>query len=279
MIRNPFGKPYLFSKKWAIWLLIGVPFVLYSNYTDPNFERSELVTTTVTILMIFVILPWILIRITRAISGKDPQGKTYDENGLVIEGDVLNLKYGYFPRTRVRAVLREGTVEIPTSKIAVRDIQSIKARDPRPLNIKLPIYALTSILILIYFYFILQVVILLLLKFLPILEQKMGSQEVISGEQRFQQFRSNKLLSIFIHSEDLQGPFLAVVALFIFAVLIKVFFFKISLIITTRNGETVMMPFSLSVNPYVQLYVEMRRVKRFIKKVKKAQKTIEKEQI
>jgi len=40
-----------------------------------------------------------------------------------------------------------------------------------------------------------------------------------------------------------------------------------------------MMPFSLSVNPYVQLYVEMRRVKRFIKKVKKAQKTIEKEQI
>jgi len=128
MIRNPFGKPYLFSKKWAIWLLIGVPFVLYSNYTDPNFKRSELVTTTVTILMIFVILPWILIRITRAISGKDPQGKTYDENGLVIEGDVLNLKYGYFPRNRVRAILRDGVVEFPTSKIKVKDIQSIKTK-------------------------------------------------------------------------------------------------------------------------------------------------------
>ncbi|MEY3317784.1 MAG: hypothetical protein RL540_156 [Actinomycetota bacterium] len=279
MIRNPFGKPYLFSKKWAIWLLIGVPFVLYSNYTDPNFQRSELVTTTVTILMIFVILPWILIRITRAISGKDPQGKTYDENGLVIEGDVLNLKYGYFPRNRVRAILRDGVVEFPTSKIKVKDIQSIKTKDPRPLNIKLPLYALTSILTLIYFYFILQVAILLFLKFLPILEQKMGSQEVISDDQRFQQLRSNKFLSKVIYSQDLQGPLLTVVAIFIFAVLIKVFFFKISLIITTRDGETLMMPFSLSVNPYVQLYVEMRRVKRFIKRVKKAQKTIEKEQI
>lgn len=245
MARNPFGKPYLFSKKWAIWLLIGVPFVLYSNYTDPNFKKSELVTTTVTILTIFVVLPWILIRIARAISGKNPQGKTYDENGLVIEGDVLNLKYGYFPRNRVRAILRDEVVELPTSKIEVKDIQSIKAKDPRPLNIKLPIYALTFILALIYFYFIFQVVILLSLKFLPILEQKMGSQEVISDDQRFEQFRSNKFLSTFIHSQELQGPFLVVVALFIFAVLIKVFFFKISLLITTREGETLMMPFSL----------------------------------
>jgi hypothetical protein len=107
----------------------------------------------------------------------------------------------------------------------------------------------------------------------------MGSQEVISDDQRFQQLRSNKFLSKVIYSQDLQGPLLTVVAIFIFAVLIKVFFFKISLIITTRDGETLMMPFSLSVNPYVQLYVEMRRVKRFIKRVKKAQKTIEKEQI
>jgi len=39
MARNPFRKPYIFSKKWAIWFVVGIPFILYADLTDASAKK------------------------------------------------------------------------------------------------------------------------------------------------------------------------------------------------------------------------------------------------
>jgi hypothetical protein len=54
--------------------------------------------------------------------------------------------------------------------------------------------------------------------------------------------------------------------------IIKPFISKTALVIMSNDGSSLLMPFSYSLNPYIQVFVESRRAKRFIKRVRKAKK-------
>lgn len=275
MMRNPFRKPYVFSKKWAIWLVVGVPFILYADLTDASAKKSDVVTTTITALIFYIALPWVTMRIFRALRGKSPQGKTYDNNGEIIEGEVLNLKIGYRPRVPVQARLVNRVVEFPNGKIAIEEIKSIKVKDPRSISIKVLIKTFAIGMQLLYFYFISQPLILLyVLVYIPILEKQLGYPQNISVDQRFEQLQNNSILSVVIHSQALLQPTVIAFSITIFMTMIKPSISKSALFIVSNSGNTLVMPFSFSLNPYIHVFVEVRRVKRFVKKVKKAQKRL-----
>jgi len=237
MIRNPFRKPYVFSKKWAIWLAVGVPFILYADLTAATAKKSDVVSTTLLVFVIFVLLPWILMRITRTLKGKSPQGKTYDTEGEVIEGEVLNLKFGYRPRVPVHARLVNGVVEFPTGKIAIEEIKSFKVKDPRPLSRTWPIRIVgLSLLSSMIFYFY-------------------------------------RLAYNFYHSLAILQPFLIYFSIILLSFILLPFIAKQNLVIKTHDGNILSMPFSKSLNP-LSAYFEGTRIQRFRKKVKKAQKRL-----
>lgn len=273
MIRNPFRKPYVFSKKWAAWLVVGVPFILYADLTDARAKKSDVLSTTLLALFVSVLLPWAIMRISRALRGNSPQGKTYDDKGEIIDGEVLNLKVGYRPRVRVRARLINGVVEIPEAKISLTDIKSIKAKDPRPLLVKLPFQAIGFALSILYLYFLLQPLLLLYsLELTPWLEKQFENTVSLSRDERYEQLHTQKLFSHVVHSQALLRP--ALIALFILLIMniFKPFMFKIAIVIEANDGKRMLMPFSYSLNPYIQNFIEVRRVKIFLKKVKKALK-------
>ncbi len=273
MARNPFSKPYVFSKKWAIWSVIVIPFALYAALTAPDARKSNLISTSLLVPVVWVLLPWSLMRISRASMGKSPQGKTYDGDGDVIDGEVLNLNLGYRPRVRVRARLINGVVEIPTAKIAVVNIKSIKAKDPRSLFVKVPLIMFLLLLSLIYFYLILQPLFLLVFIEIPWNVQRLfNAPQLITHDQMYEQFHSHKFFSDVVHSQALLRPSLIVLSVVIFTIIVKPFIIKTALIIETNDGKRMLMPFSYSINPYIQTLVETRRAARFIRKVKRARK-------
>ena len=273
MVRNPFRRPYVFSKKWAAWIGFGFPIVLYIVLTAPDAKKSDAVSTTITALIIYIALPWASMRIFRALRRKSPQGKIATRTGEPAHGDVLSLKVGYRPRLQVQAKLVDGFVEIPTGKIAVAEIKSIKVKDPRPISIKLLINTFAISMQVLYFYFICQPLILLfVLVYIPILEKQLGKPQNISVDQRFEQLQSISFLSVVIHSQALLQPTLIAFSIIIFMTMIKPFMSKTDLVIVSNSGNTLVMPFSFSLNPYIHVFVESRRVKRFVKKVKKAKK-------
>ena len=178
MVRNPFRRPYVFSKKWAAWIGVGFPIILYIDLTDPDAKKSDVVSTTIGALFIFIVLPWASMCIFRALRRKSPQGKIATRTGEPAHGDVLSLKVGYRPRLQVQAKLVDGFVEIPTGKIAVAEIKSIKVKDPRPISIKLLINTFAISMQVLYFYFICQPLILLfVLVYIPILEKQLGKPQ------------------------------------------------------------------------------------------------------
>lgn len=237
MMRNPFRKPYVFSKKWAIWLVVGVPFILYADLTDASAKKSEVVSTTLVVFVIFVIFPWSLMRIIRALKGKSPQGKTYDNNGEVIEGEVLNLKIGYRPRVPVQARLVNRVVEFPNGKIVIEEIASFKVKDPRPLSRTWPIriVALALLSSMIYYLY--------------------------------------RLAYNFYHSLGILQPFLIYWFIILLSFIISPLITKQNLVIKSRDGNTLSMSYSKSLNPLSALN-EATRINRFRKKVKKAQKRL-----
>jgi hypothetical protein len=274
MIRNPFRKPYVFSKKWAVWLVVGVPFILYADLTDPSAKKSDVVSTTLLALFISVLAPWAIMRISRALKGKSPQGKTYDDDGDVIDGEVLNLNLGYRPRVRVQARFINGVVEIPEGKIAVAEIKSIKAKDPRALFAKLPFQIIELALWLLYLYFLLQP--LLLVEFLiltPWLKKQLNVPRPQTLDQIYEQLHTQKYLSHVVHSQALLQPTLIALSILVLIIILKPFIVKTALVIETIDGKRMLMPFSYSLSPHIQNFVEVKRVKRFIKKVKKAHKS------
>ena len=278
MIRNPFRKPYVFSKKWAVWIVLGVPFILYADLTDPTAKKSDVASTTLLALFISVLAPWAIMRISRALMGKSPQGKTYDDDGDVIDGEVLNLNLGYRPRVRVRARLINGVVEIPEGEIAVAEIKSIKAKDPRALFAKLPFQIIGLALGLLYLYLVLQP--LLLVEFLvlvPWQKKRLNVPRPLTHDQIYEQLLKQKIFghrifSYIVHSQALLQPTLIALSIFILIIVLKPFLFKTALVIETIDGTRMLMPFSYSLNPYIQSFIEGKRVKRFIKKVKKERK-------
>jgi hypothetical protein len=273
MIRNPFRKPYVFSKKWAAWLVVGVPFILYADLTDASAKKSDVVITTLEALFIFALLPWTIMRISRALWGKSPQGKTYDNDGDVIDGEVLNLKVGYRPRVRVRARLVNGVVEIPTGEVAVTEIKSIKAKDPRPLFVKVPLGIFLLLLSLLYFYLLLQPLFLLIYIEIPWRVQKLfNTPQIISRDQMYEQLQTQKFFSQVVNSQALLRPTLIALSVIFFTIILKPFIIKTALIIKTNDGKRMLMPYSYSLNPYIQNLVEAPRAKRFIRKVKKLKK-------
>ena len=273
MVRNPFRRPYVFSKKWADWIGVGFPIVLYIVLTAPDAKKSDVVTTTITALIIYIALPWVTMRIFRALRGKSPQGKITAHTRETNEGDVLSLKAGYRPRVQVQARLLDGVVEIPEGKIAIAEIKSIKVKDPRPISIKVLINTFAIAMQVLYFYFICQPLILLfVLVYIPILEKQLGNPQNISVDQRFEQLQNNSILSVVIHSQALLQPTVIAFSIIIFMTIIKPFMSKTVLVIVSNSGNTLVMPFSFSLNPYIHVFVESRRVKRFVKKVKKAKK-------
>jgi hypothetical protein len=273
MIRNPFRKPYVFSKKWAAWLVVGVPFILYADLTDARAKKSDVLSTTLLALFISVLLPWAIMRISRALRGNSPQGKTYDAKGEIIDGEVLNLKVGYRPRVRVRARFINGVVEIPEAKISLTDIKSIKAKDPRPLLVKLPFQAIGFALSILYLYFLLQPLLLLYsLELTPWLEKQFENTVSLSRNERYEQLHTQKLFSHVVHSQALLRPALIALSIILIINIFKPFMFKIAIVIEANDGKRMLMPFSYSLNPYIQNFIEVRRVKIFLKKVKKALK-------
>jgi hypothetical protein len=275
MARNPFRRPYVFSKKWAAWIGVGFPIVLYIVLTAPDAKKSDAVSTTITALIIYIALPWASMRIFRALRKKSPQGKIATRTGETAHGDVLSLKVGYRPRLQVQAKLVDGFVEIPTGKIAVTEIKSIKVKDPRPISIKVLINTFAISMQVLYFYFICQPLILLfVLVYIPILEKQLGNPQNISVDQRFEQLQNISFLSVVIHSQALLQPTLIAFSIIIFMTIIKPFISKTVLVIVSNSGNTLVMPFSYSLNPYIQVFVESRRAKRFIKRVRKAKNEI-----
>jgi len=274
MARNPFRKPYVFSKKWAIWSALVIPYSVYANLTAPGAKSSDAITAVLVACVFFVLVPWAFMRIRRALQGKTPQGKYYyGQDGDVVNGEVLNLKLGYWPRVKIQAQLIDGVVEIPTGKIAVGDIKSIKAKDPRPLFIKIPLNIFRLIYGLIYLYFLLQPLLLLTLFEIPDYVQKLvNGQQIISRDQMYEQLLKIKFFSHFVHSQALLQPFLIVLSIVLIGIILKPFIDKTALVIKTNDGNSLYMPFSTSLNPYIMLLVEGKRLRRFIKKVKKAQK-------
>ena len=274
MIRNPFRKPYVFSKKWAVWLVVGVPFILYADLTDPSAKKSDVVSTTLLALFISVLAPWAIMRISRALKGKSPQGKTYDDDGEVIDGEVLDLKLGYRPRVRVQARLINGVVEIPEGEIAVTKIKSIKAKDPRALLAKLPFQILRLALWLLYLYFLLQPFLLVdALVLVPWLKKQLNVPRPQTLDQIYEQLHTQKYLSRVVHSQALLQPTLIALLILVLIIILKPFIVKTALVIETIDGKRMLMPFSYSLSPHIQNFVEVKRVKRFIKKVKKAHKS------
>lgn len=279
MIRNPFRKPYVFSKKWAVWLVVGVPFILHADLTDPIAKKSDVVSTTLLALFISVLAPWVIMRISRALMGKSPQGKTYDDDGDVIDGEVLNLNLGYRPRVRVRARLINGVVEIPTGKITVADIKSIKAKDPRALVAKLPFQIIGLAFQLLYLYFLLQPFLLVeALVLTPWLQKQLHVPRPQTHDQIYEQLLKQKifgykLFSHIVHSQALLQPMLIALSILVLIILLKPFIVKTALVIETIDGKRMLMPFSYSLSPQIHYYIEVKRVKRFVKKVKKAHKS------
>ena len=274
MARNPFRKPYVFSKKWAIWSALVIPYSVYANLTAPGAKSSDAITAVLVACVFFVLVPWAFMRIRRALQGKSPQGKYYyGQDGDVVDGEVLNLKLGYWPRVKIQAQLIDGVVEIPTGKIAVGDIKSIKAKDPRPLFIKIPLNIFRLIYGLIYLYFLLQPLLLLTLFEIPDYVQKLfNGQQIISRDQMYEELLKIKFFAYMVHSQALLQPFLIVLSIVLIGIILKPFIDKNALVIKTNDGNSLYMPFSTSLNPYIMLYVEGKRLRRFIKKVKKAQK-------
>ncbi|CAB4662133.1 unannotated protein [freshwater metagenome] len=274
MARNPFRKPYVFSKKWAIWSALVIPYSVYANLTAPGAKSSDAITAVLVACVFFVLVPWAFMRIRRALQGKTPQGKYYyGQDGDVVDGEVLNLKLGYWPRVKIQAQLIDGVVEIPTGKIAVGDIKSIKAKDPRPLFIKIPLNIFRLIYGLIYLYFLLQPLLLLTLFEIPDYVQKLfNGQQIISRDQMYEELLKIKFFAYMVHSQALLQPFLIVLSIVLIGIILKPFIDKNALVIKTNDGNSLYMPFSTSLNPYIMLYVEGKRLRRFIKKVKKAQK-------
>lgn len=274
MIRNPFRKPYVFSKKWAVWLVVGVPFILYADLTDPSAKKSDVVSTTLLALFISVLAPWAIMRISRALKGKSPQGKTYDDDGDVIDGEVLNLNLGYRPRVRVQARFINGVVEIPEGKIAVAEIKSIKAKDPRALLGKLPFQIIELALWLLYLYFLLQPLLLVAaLVLVPWLQKQLNVPRPQTLDQIYEPLHTQKYLSHVVHSQALLQPTLIALSILVLIIILKPFIVKTALVIETIDGKRMLMPFSYSLSPHIQNFVEVKRVKRFIKKVKKAHKS------
>ncbi len=274
MARNPFRKPYVFSKKWAIWSALVIPYSVYANLTAPGAKSSDAITAVLVACVFFVLVPWAFMRIRRALQGKTPQGKYYyGQDGDVVDGEVLNLKLGYWPRVKNQAQLIDGVVEIPTGKIAVGDIKSIKAKDPRPLFIKIPLNIFRLIYGLIYLYFLLQPLLLLTLFEIPDYVQKLfNGQQIISRDQMYEELLKIKFFAYMVHSQALLQPFLIVLSIVLIGIILKPFIDKNALVIKTNDGNSLYMPFSTSLNPYIMLYVEGKRLRRFIKKVEKAQK-------
>ncbi len=274
MARNPFRKPYVFSKKWAIWSALVIPYSVYANLTAPGAKSSDAITAVLVACVFFVLVPWAFMRIRRALQGKTPQGKYYyGQDGDVVDGEVLNLKLGYWPRVKNQAQLIDGVVEIPTGKIAVGDIKSIKAKDPRPLFIKIPLNIFRLIYGLIYLYFLLQPLLLLTLFEIPDYVQKLfNGQQIISRDQMYEELLKIKFFAYMVHSQALLQPFLIVLSIVLIGIILKPFIDKNALVIKTNDGNSLYMPFSTSLNPYIMLYVEGKRLRRFIKKVKKAKK-------
>jgi hypothetical protein len=126
-----------------------------------------------------------------------------------------------------------------------------------------------------YLYFIAQPLILLFaLVYIPILEKQLGKPQSISVNERYEQLQSNSFLSFVIHSQALLQPTLIAFSIIIFMSIIKPFISKTALVIMSNDGSSLLMPFSYSLNPYIQVFVESRRAKRFIKRVRKAKNEI-----
>jgi hypothetical protein len=88
----------------------------------------------------------------------------------------------------------------------------------------------------------------------------------------YEQLLKMKFFSHFVHSQALLQPFLIILSIVLIGIILKPFIEKSALIIKTNDGNSLYMPFSTSLNPYIMLFVEGNRLRRFIKKVKKAQK-------
>jgi len=254
--------------------MVGVPFILYADLTDPSAKKSDLVSTTLLALFISVLAPWAIMRISRALKGKSPQGKTYDDDGEVIDGEVLDLKLGYRPRVRVQARLINGVVEIPEGEIAVTKIKSIKAKDPRALLAKLPFQILRLALWLLYLYFLLQPFLLVdALVLVPWLQKQLNVPRPQTLDQIYEQLHTQKYLSRVVHSQALLQPTLIALLILVLIIILKPFIVKTALVIETIDGKSMFMPFSYSLSPHIQNFVEVKRIRRFIKKVKKAHKS------
>ena len=201
MARNPFRRPYVFSIKWAIWSALVIPYTVYANLTAPGAKSSDAITAVLVACVFFVLVPWAFMRIRRALQGKTPQGKYYyGQDGDVVDGEVLNLKLGYWPRVKIQARLVDGVVEFPTGKIAVSEIKSIKAKDPRSLIVKLPLNIFRLIYGLITLYFLLQPFLLLTLFEIPDYVQKLfNGPQTISRDQMYEELLKIKFFAYMVH--------------------------------------------------------------------------------
>ena len=278
MANNPFRKPYVFSKKWAIWDAIIIPFGIYANLKPTGETFGSFITNAITIIWTFVIIPWVIMRVWRAKRGRTPQGKYYEMSDSAISHAILELPSGKKPRTTTQLTLDNGVLVISGASVNLAEIKSARIGDPRS-RLKIPFKVMTWSALLGSLYFIMQPFILILyLDYVPAIAASFPNSAPASRAKVYEILHTHAPLSFFVHSQALLAPALKAVGVSVaFGLIFRVLKFQVAFVIETTTGKVFFLPFRVPRNPFKNMKLATRQ-KKFIKKVKIAMKSARRNQ-
>jgi hypothetical protein len=273
MANNPFRKPYVFSKKWAIWDAIIIPFGIYANLKPTGETFGSFVTNAITIIWTFVIIPWVIMRVWRAKRGRTPQGKYYEMSDSAISHAILELPSGKKPRTTTQLTLDNGVLVISGASVNLAEIKSARIGDPRS-RLKIPFKVMTWSGLLGSLYFIMQPLILILyLDYVPAIAASFSNHSPASRERDYEILHTHAPFSVFVHSQALLVPALKAVGVMVaLQLILRVLKFQLAFVIETTTGKVLFVPFRIPRNPFKNRKLNIS-LKKFIKKVKIAMKS------
>jgi len=273
MANNPFRRPYVFSKKWAIWDAIIIPFGIYANLKPTGETFGSFVSNAITIICIFVIFPWVIMRVRRAQRGRTPQGEYYEMNDPAIRHAILELPSGKKSRTTTQVTLDNGVLNISGASVNVAEIKSVRIGDPRS-HLKIPIKVMNWSAALGSLYLLMQPLLLIMyLDYLPAISATFPNNKPDSKERVYEILHTHSPFSLFVHSQALLVPFLKAMGVLVaFELILRLLKFQLSFVIETIDGKVFFAPFRFPRNPFKKIKSDSRR-NNFIKKVKIAMKS------
>ena len=273
MANNPFRTPYVFSKKWAIWDAIIIPLGIYANLKPTGETFGSFVTNAITVISIFVIIPWVIMRVRRAQRGRTPQGKYYEMNDPAISHEILELPSGKKPRTTTQLTLDNGVLVISGASVNVAEIKSVRIGDPRS-HLKIPFKVMTWSALLGPLYFLMQPIILILyVYYVPVIAASSPSTIADERERVYEILHTHSPFSLIVHSQALLVPSLKAMGVIVaLELILRLLKFQLAFVIETITGKVFFVPFRIPRNPFKKMKSDSRRNK-FIKKLKIAMKS------